>query len=374
MRVVPLVAATACVLSMGAAREPSVDYVVRPVMSADGLQALAVEVRFTGEADGSTRVSLPNRWAGETALWKNLSDITVDGGTMTEQEPGLKVIAHRPGARITMRYRLDTGVPGEPRIGEVYRPVVRPGWFQVMGETAFAEPEDQASRKATFAWKNWPKTWTLASDLDHGRMGKRLMVGDVQESVSLGGPDVRVMTRPIAGGVARIAVRGSWAFEDRTLADVLATILNSQRTFWNDVREPYFVSLIPTADAGGTSIGGTGRADAFAMFATPNADIDSLRYLIAHEHLHSWIPRRLGRMPREQEPLSYWFSEGFTDFYTYRTLLRTGTWSLETSPGTPTRASACTTCPRFGPSRTRVSARTSGATTKSRSCPTSAGC
>lgn len=330
MRIVGATALIALAVLLGGARQPPVvGYVLSPVFEGEALTAVAVEVRFTGEQDGETRVRLPDAWAGEKELWKHVSAITADGGTVETQSPGVLSIKHRPHARIVLRYRVTSGYDGDPPAGNPYRPIIRSTWFHLLGEATFAEPEDQEQRRATFAWKDWPKAWTLASDLDHGRMGRPLHVGDVIESVSVGGPDLKVVTRPISGGVARIAVLGTWSFQPEQYADSVAAILDAQRVFWGDAKDPFFVSLIPTRGmAGGLSIGGTGRADGFATFATGNADLKALRYLIGHEHIHSWIPRRVGRMPKPGAQ-DYWFSEGFTEFYTYRTLLRAGVWSLE---------------------------------------------
>ncbi|MGL1562936.1 hypothetical protein ACSTHQ_00210, partial [Vibrio parahaemolyticus] len=45
---------------------------------------------------------------------------------------------------------------------------------------------------------------------------------------------------------------------------------------------------------------------------------------------HTWNPWRLGRMAgAPAERADYWFSEGFTDFYARRLLLRSGVFSLE---------------------------------------------
>lgn len=323
-------AALAGIFLMGAARPATVDYSLSPVIGNAGLEAVQVEVRFTGEADGETRVRMPNQWAGETELWKQISEITVSGGKATAQSPEVQVIRHRPNARLTLRYRVVSGYPGNPPAGNAYRAIVRPTWFHLLGEAVFAEPEDQVDRRATFAWKNWPKSWTVASDLDHAAMGRRTLVGDVIESVSLGSPDMALVTRQVSGGTARVAVLGKWSFTADSFGDMTARIVDAQRGFWNDTKEPYFVSLIQTEGGPGVmSSGGTGRADAFAMFATASIDEDVLTFVIAHEHIHAWIPRKMGRMPREKESLDYWFSEGFTDFYTFRTLLRTGVWSLE---------------------------------------------
>jgi predicted metalloprotease with PDZ domain len=79
---------------------------------------------------------------------------------------------------------------------------------------------------------------------------------------------------------------------------------------------------------GSSSMGGTGFTNAFALFNTPNVKIRDMAWLLAHEYMHNWIPRRLGSMPKQEE-LSYWISEGFTDYYADLVLLRSGTLSLE---------------------------------------------
>ena len=42
-----------------------------------------------------------------------------------------------------------------------------------------------------------------------------------------------------------------------------------------------------------------------------------------HELFHDWNPQQLGRMP-DPEQSHYWLSEGFTDYYTYVLLRRSG--------------------------------------------------
>jgi predicted metalloprotease with PDZ domain len=64
-------------------------------------------------------------------------------------------------------------------------------------------------------------------------------------------------------------------------------------------------------------------------FAVPGPTFD---FLVGHEHLHTWIPERFGAMhgdDADDEALHYWFSEGFTNFYTHRLLVAAGLWSLD---------------------------------------------
>jgi predicted metalloprotease with PDZ domain len=206
---------------------------------------------------------------------------------------------------------------------------VQIGYFQVLGNAAFVEPvrdsDTDEMAPASFAVKGLPRGWTFASDLDHGSMGRKLNIGDIIESISVGG-DFRVVKR----GLVRVAIRGTWSFSDDAFVDRLQPIIASHHRFWSDPDEPFLVTVIPLKSEPGTrSLGGTGRDDAFAFFATDNADDAILNRLLAHEHLHTWIPRRIGSMPEQDEAQNYWLSEGFTDFYTGRLLVRDGIWSLK---------------------------------------------
>ena len=107
------------------------------------------------------------------------------------------------------------------------------------------------------------------------------------ESVIVGG-DFRV----VKAGLLRVAIRGAWPFSDADFTKRLEPIIASHHKFWGDPPEPFLVTVLPLlAPPGHRSIGGTGLGDAFAFFATTNADERNLTRILAHEHLHSWIPR-----------------------------------------------------------------------------------
>jgi len=333
-----LFAAAAAVFLMGAApaADGFVHYRASPVVEGGALTSIAVEMRFTGDADGETRLHLPDRWAGETEYFKHLRDLSIEGATAREDGPAWRVLTHAPGAALTVRYRVLSAYDADPQVGRTngnpYRPIIRPQWFSAIGHGLFAEPEGGVDRPADFRWGEVPAGWKVASDLDHSQWGARLSVGDVQQSVMLGGPGLRVYVQPVKGADVRLAVLGEWpAFKAEDFSTLIARVLRSQRDYWKAPGETYFVALTPlTPQEGSISLGGTGLDDGFALYAGTDTPLEPMRYLLAHEHMHTWVPRRLGRMPEgEQEAADYWFSEGFTDFMTHRTLLRSGVWSLE---------------------------------------------
>ncbi|MBU2308146.1 MAG: hypothetical protein KKG89_14930 [Alphaproteobacteria bacterium] len=319
--------AVAACLMLGAAKVPTVDYRLGVEPQAGKPPLLNVEIRFQSDADGETRLDLPDRWASAKDAWRYVSDIQVKGATAAEDGPAVRVLRHRPNARITVTYRVQTaydqdpaGVDGNPYKG----PLIRPDWLAVMGEFAFAAPEGRENQPATFNWGKLPKGWRMASDLEHGRMGRPMVVDDIARSITMAGPRVAVVERPIPGGVLRFAAPEGGAYPIEPFADDIARIVTAHRGFWNDVRGPYFVAFVPlTARPTGSSSGGTGRDDAFVLYGTPNAG-DRMRWTIAHEHIHTWIPGRVARRPDTDDTQAAWFKEGFTEFFTSRLMLRAG--------------------------------------------------
>lgn len=320
-----------------AAADDTVRYTLTPVMTKGKLEVAAITMRFKGDADGETVLQLPDSWGGKSKLYEGLKDLKVsgDGVSVAETGPAVRTIKHAPGADLTVRYRVVQNWPGEPEASGAneYRPIIQPNYFHLIGNAIFAEVVrgdggETDSTPASFLLEGLPRGWTFASDLEHGAMGRKLTVGDIIESVSVGGSDFRVVKRePL-----RVAIRGKWSFTDEAFVDRLSAIVVSHLRFWNDPDEPYLVTVLPLkARAGSSSLGGTGRSDAFAFFATDNAQDATLNRILAHEHLHTWIPRRIGSMPdgEAQEPADYWLSEGFTDFYTARLLVRDGIWTVD---------------------------------------------
>jgi predicted metalloprotease with PDZ domain len=305
---------------------PAVSVELRPVHMSGAFSAIDVSVRFRGELDGQTVLNLPDAWGGEDDLWRALHDIRSEGA---ELGPGAdeahRALRHAPGAWITVRYRVMQEAPGEPAAGRrnPYRPVVQPTYFHVLGNALVALPANVSQRAtAHFAITGMPTGATFASDAQH----KGLTVEALVESVVVGG-DFRIVD---AGGGLRVAIRGAWPSADDVWRTRLARVGAAQRTYWRASTEPYLVTVIPiVGDVGAMSVGGTGRDDGFALFATTNAPGGVVERVLGHEMMHTWIPRRIGGMPSSAEEADYWLSEGFTDWASWRVNVRSGVWSIE---------------------------------------------
>lgn len=320
--------ALAAGLSSAVAQTPAaIEYTLTPVMERGALRAVQYEVSFRGEADGESILKLPNSWGGQDELYRGIEGLSVVSGA--ELRDGVdvshRVLVHRPNARIRLRYRViqDWDGPPNARMGNTYRPVIQAGYFHLIGEASLVTPDgaDPAS-PVRLRTRHMPRAWTFASDLQHGG----LTLGRVWSSVTVGG-DFRVL-RDRESNV-RLAIRGDWSFTDQEFLDKASEIIAGQRAFWGDPAAPYLVTVLrlEQPEPGWLSIGGTGLSDAFAFFATSNGELQPITRTLAHESMHTWIPGLIGGMPEEGEAADYWFSEGFTDFYTGRLLVRDGVWS-----------------------------------------------
>lgn len=332
--------ATATMLLLGAttslARDerplPPVSLRYQPLLAKDGgFAAIQVELRFAGDSDGVTTVHLPNEWGGFTQYYRDISDIRADGGTIVASPDPAKIeLRHAPVAAIRLSYRVSGGDRSEKladgaTVNE-YRPIIQPAYFHLIGEAVVAQPEHIAGdAPASFAIEGLPPGAVFASDLQHGELTFDKLV----ESVAVGG-DFRIID---AGHGARLAVRGHFdARDDNGWTDAFRRTAAAITSYWEADAGPYLVTILPFEPAGpdSMSIGGTGRADAFAFFATTNAQPDTIDRLLAHEMTHSWVPHRIGTIAQgERQTEDYWFSEGFTDFASWRALARAGVWTPE---------------------------------------------
>lgn len=314
---------------LSAQRAPErIEYTLTPVLEAGALQAVQIDLRFRGEADGQTALRLPNSWGGRDELWRAIREVeAVSGATIADGEgPAQRVLTHRPNARVHVRYRIVQDYEGPPsaREGNAYRAVVQPGYFHLIGEAAMVTPDgaDNAT-PVRLRVRNLPRGWAFASDLEHAG----LTLEKVWASVSVGG-DFRIARG--ADPNIRVAIRGSaWSFSDASFIAKVNDIVTRQREFWGDASTPFLVTVIETAQPsqGWLSLGGTGLGDAFAFFATNNAQEASIARTLAHESLHTWIPLAIGGFPDEGQAAQFWLSEGFTDFYMGRLLVRHGLWT-----------------------------------------------
>ncbi|MDC0668675.1 M61 family metallopeptidase [Nannocystis radixulma] len=296
------------------------------------LVALRVELRLRGDVSGTTRLKLPEEWGGARELWTFIKDLEIDGATdVREDGPMRRIVQHAANAPLVVRYRVVSGFDHDPASddGQPFKPIIRPDWFDLFGETLFIFPEGREDDPATFRWHDAPAGFLFASDLEHLAGARPGVVGDVLESVVIGGRGLH--TRSDASGQIRVAILGSFTFSHDAFFDLALAVIAAEREFWDVTDGPFLIALAPQKKVEGSlSLGGTGRTDAFTLSMSEDAPFARLRHLLGHEYFHTWNARQLGGQAEgPEEAAGKWFSEGFTEFYTWRLLLRAGLYSLE---------------------------------------------
>jgi predicted metalloprotease with PDZ domain len=307
-----------------------IHYTLRPLVGVKGVDALEVEVHFVGNREGQSTFKLPSDAMGGHERWTYLSQFRGHDVRIIASDKDKRTFQYRPGAPVTIRYRVRSAYVEKPTVEDAFAgPAIFPHWLATLGEFIFTVPEHAETTPVTFEWKPGPEHWICLSNLDHPGTREPLTVTRLLASSIIASPHLKVVERPIFGGVLRMAAVGSWSVPIDRDADLVAKIVSAQRAFWGDMTGPVTVTTLALAGSGQGSAG-VGGYRGFAHYVSAStAPAQQLRE-IAHELIHNWIPGRLGEMPDENDEASlYWFSEGFTEFYTQRTLLRSGTWSLE---------------------------------------------
>jgi predicted metalloprotease with PDZ domain len=337
-RVRSALAALSVFVAVGAnakpAMAPDIGYTIK-VAPAGAVTEWHVKMKMKGNASGVTELEIPSRWASRDDLGKGIQDLRVSGkeviledAILDDEAVQVRRVRHPPGEAITIEYRLTRiGNPDPESQKDAYAPVLSPQYFQVIGNGAWIVPRGERTKRFTIAM-NWqlPADWSIANSFGANQRTQTFntTLQNFRHALYLGG-DFRLASFTVRNQPVWIAIRSDWGFFDENLVDLAKRVFETERNFWNDHSQPYYlISVIPVGRASdGVNTGGTALENAFAMFLAPRTQLKDIRFLLTHEYFHNWNPQKLGDL-KSPEPLMYWWSEGVTDFYTQRLMLRSG--------------------------------------------------
>lgn len=340
----PALTAGAVAADQSRASPPDVEYTLRWIES--DAPSIEVTVKALGSADGLTTFAVAEEWGGFLSCGKDFVDVAVRGADLRpiefEQSKEYEwIVRHEAEEPLVFSYRLRQSPDRKPpdRAND-YRPMISDDLIHVIGNHGLAYPKHLSDDQPRFIRLNWRDFdrpgWSVASSFGPGTASRTVSrtLDEFRNSLFLGGR-IRLHERSLRDHRIGIAIHGTkWLFQDEAFVGLVARIIEAEREFFDDWDDPwYLVSLIPAHldDPHSLSLGGTGLTNAFALFVTPNARMErgspgekQMKHLLAHEYFHRWNGGRID-FP-EPERGMYWFSEGFTDFYARRLLLRSGLW------------------------------------------------
>ena len=307
-------------------------YQISMIHMGKGSYHLRIDGILNGNASGETDLVLPSSWGGKQKLFKavrNLSSIS-EGVTGTWSADSIYTLQHEPDQLINFSYELVPLFAGDLiKRDSAYLQLMQKDYFHFIGTTAFVYPSlamDPEKSMVSLSWKGFPNQWAIHNSYGAGHERQRLEANDGRwlQAVFVGG-DFRTHRLEVKENQVDLALRGTWNFPDSVLVTKLKRIITTQRDFWNDHSDPYYtVTLIPLNDSTQCcSYMGTGLTHSFATFAHNfEGVLGGLEYLFSHELMHHWIGSTIQN--DQPEELKYWFSEGFTDYFTQLILRECG--------------------------------------------------
>jgi predicted metalloprotease with PDZ domain len=308
-----------------------------------------IELSVVGGDSGATWFEVSREWGGVDAGGDDLTNAVAfgdDGSPLPVSHPAPHRwrVEHRSSAVVRFAYDIATNPHQEDSAPSVHRrPIVNDRLFHCYGELGLVRPggsDPHQRRRVSVAWENFDSFgWGVASSFGVGDRPRTFLASleQLRNSVWLAG-DLDLVRREIRGRELWLAVqRAEWSFSLDAFTELAHRIVATERDFFHDFDTPfYLISLVPVGreDTRSRSMGGTGLTDSFSLCMLPDTPLRGdlgegmdVAALLAHEMFHEWAGQTV--RPAQPEQLCYWFTEGFTEYYTRRLLLRGGLISLE---------------------------------------------
>jgi len=300
---------------------------------------LHVTATFLGDESGETTFALPDRRGSQTNLHRGVREFRTRSESVEVSEgdePHLRVLEHEPETVLNVRYEVVQTFESDYRANR-FRPIIGPSGAYFIGKTVLGYPERMhigLQRPIVLDWSGLDEESEVVHSfgrVEGGEAGPQSLetaLGAVQNALFMMG-EVDVHESSIRGSTVLYAGLGDLPVRPAALSEPVGAILRAQREFWGDLDlPPYLIGLYGLDDCC-WSVGDTvyhGFASLLGQ-REPRTLRDHVLELVAHEHLHRWIPDRLGA-PRPFRAY-LWFVEGFTEYYARRFKLQTDTVDFE---------------------------------------------
>ncbi|MBK7872117.1 MAG: hypothetical protein IPJ74_16300 [Saprospiraceae bacterium] len=300
--------------------EPELEYVIERHDS----NSLLIKITFFGNQKGNTLLHLPNEWAGQQKLYQAITELTaisVHTTIFSTENPSEYRVKFPANSKVILSYVLTKDWDGPLQYPMYFRPIIVPDYFYFEGYSGLVYPdmENEENFRCKISYKGFSQKDFFGNSYFSLSESQTFPtnIQDLLNSFFCAG-DFRSKEIKTESGKVVIALRGKFNFEDEEAFTMISNIIQAERKFWNDPGVPYFfVTVFPMDDQGNS--GGTAHQNSFVLFQSKNLKLtEGLTYLISHEYFHTWIGQNL-KMP-EPEEVYKWFSEGFTDYYSYKIL------------------------------------------------------
>jgi predicted metalloprotease with PDZ domain len=310
---------------------------------------LVVKVKCPTDKYGATFLSYPNETWGQSKLHDavvSVTCLTANATAELDSQNGQINVKHPANiSEIEIQYVLKQDFSDSISARNYYRPIIQNSYFHLLGHSLLAFPTHFKSDLVAVEIK-WHKSIKNPINSFGAKKSRQKFTSKFDQltaSVFCSG-DFKIKKYKIFDASLYVAHRSTWVqMDDTTFNGMVYRTVVSQRKFWKDNSQKYFfISSIPlfgkiVKDVNGnikncnTSAGGTSLTNSFASFFTNNECLPSYKfyYIFNHELMHNWIGSNGIPLPIENEELAYWFSEGFTDYFAYKNMVKNNFMSFK---------------------------------------------
>lgn len=319
-----------CFLSTSIFAQTKADFSYDIKLQSTGtIKGCEVTLTYRSKNSRNSVFSLPQIWGAESSL-DFIKLKKIKGAKLIKQKnDDLNLsLKHKENATIQLTYFVKSLVKDSVyRHQEEFLPNVQENYFVLFTNSIFIVLADSTDQLYTFDinWLNYPSTYKNKPQTSFGDGLKQSLkyekIGDLQNAAMVGGDFKTIAySDPEKDRKIRYIYRSTWDFDPQVMANLVISTFKFQQSFWNDYSTKEYSVFMSPAHAENEfemSYNGTGLRNSFNVVATNNRNTnpENMGYLFNHELMHHWIGNTI--LNGVDEELSYWFSEGFTDYFTF---------------------------------------------------------
>jgi predicted metalloprotease with PDZ domain len=287
---------------------------------------IQVTLQFQNFAKDIHSVLLPSEYAGQNELYKTITNIRTSKNIslVSTNRPDSFIVKHANKKEFTITYDLHQDFTESLKHPLYFRPIIQKELFYISGYCGLIYPglESNSRIHCTVDYVNFPAEALTGNSFFNNATHQSFVttLEEIRNAFYFAG-NMRFKEFTSSGSKLVIALYGKYAFSDEDLFANITQLVSEQRRFWKDTLHPYFIiTLLPVESQ---TSGGTAYHNSFSIFYNQKFKLgDALQYLIAHEYFHTWIGQKMQQM--QPEEMGKWFTEGFTEYYSFKMLLKTG--------------------------------------------------
>lgn len=286
------------------------------------VSAIKVETEIIGDIDGEVILDLPYAWAS-ASYYQQIKNVKLEYpiGKLKFRNQNSNEAIFNTGKINTIRFSYEIYQKSSNPL-DVHETIIRQNLIHSPGWGLFATPGDLKREdivEYNVKWSNVPKAWQAISDYGLGKniKFKATPIGLYDAIYATG--DLRIYKIVDKKNLVYLSLHGQFDLKDQEIAFYANKIIKAQRVFFHDNDFPYYLISLVEGDQP-RHMGGTGLTHSFTAYIPQGVDKQDYITLLAHEHLHNWIGKKI----RNTSDLNYWWSEGFTDYYSRVLALRSG--------------------------------------------------